>query len=342
MSEHQASTKPLACAYAMALLDLDGVVYVGKQAVGYASESIQRAQSLGMLVMYTTNNSSRFPSVVANQLAGFGLSVDDDEVITSSIVASRLIAHHVPQGAKVLVVGADHLRDAVRSQGFTVVSHVSDEPQAVVQGWYPELSWNELAQAAYGVELGVPYIVTNRDVTIPREFGIAPGCGSMIQAVINATGVEPIASAGKPQREMYDEARGIAQAKMNCIYAIEDCLAIGDRLDTDIEAANRGGYHSLAVLTGVTNPRELMQAAPIYRPTYIAQDLRDLAEPYPQVNNNGDTEFQCEQDWARVQDSSISVSDSHSINALRAACALAWHYADEHGTMPDVPNIEIA
>ncbi|HCQ25903.1 MAG TPA: HAD family hydrolase, partial [Bifidobacterium longum] len=51
------------------------------------------------------------------------------------------------------------------------------------------------------------YFVTNRDLTIPRELGIAPGCGSMIRAVITATGVEPVASAGKPEAYMYDEAR---------------------------------------------------------------------------------------------------------------------------------------
>lgn len=86
----------------------------------------------------------------------------------------------------------------------------------------------------------------------------------MIQAVINATGVQPIASAGKPESAMYDEARELAAQGDTEPVCKARSLAIGDRLDTDIEAGNRGGYDSLAVLTGVTNPTELM-CAPKHR-----------------------------------------------------------------------------
>ena len=140
-----------------------------------------------------------------------------------------------------------------------------------------------MAQIAYAVEHGATYFVTNRDLTIPRELGIAPGCGSMIMAVINATGVEPVSSAGKPESAMYDEARILAAHDDDEPVDKEQCLAIGDRLDTDIEAGNRGGYDSLAVLTGVTDPRELMFAPAYLRPTYIAKDLRGLNEPAPEV-----------------------------------------------------------
>ena len=105
----------------------------------------------------------------------------------------------------------------------------------------------------------------------------------MIMAVINATGVEPVSSAGKPESAMYDEARILAAHDDGEPVDKEQCLAIGDRLDTDIEAGNRGGYDSLAVLTGVTDPRELMFAPAYLRPTYIAKDLRGLNEPAPEV-----------------------------------------------------------
>ena len=69
----------------------------------------------------------------------------------------------------------------------------------------------------------------------------------MIMAVINATGVEPVSSAGKPESAMYDEARILAAHDDGEPVDKEQCLAIGDRLDTDIEAGNRGGYDSLVV-----------------------------------------------------------------------------------------------
>ena len=62
--------RPLAEAYQLALLDLDGVVYRGKNPVEYAADSIRAAEAAGMTIEYTTNNSSRFQHVVADQLKG--------------------------------------------------------------------------------------------------------------------------------------------------------------------------------------------------------------------------------------------------------------------------------
>ncbi len=325
--------RPLAEIYGLALLDLDGVVYRGKQPVAYAADSIRAAEAAGMVVEYTTNNSSRFQRVVADQLQGFDLNVQPWQVITSSVVAARMVARAVPSGARVFVLGSDHLREEVTSQGLTVVSSANDNPVAVIQGWDPDMTWRQMAEAAFSVEHGATYYVTNRDLTIPRELGIAPGCGSMIQAVINATGVEPVASAGKPEPAMYDEARVLAASDGCPPVEQKKCLAIGDRLDTDIEAGNRGGYDSLAVLTGVTNPHELMLAPAHLRPTYIACDLRALNKPMPRPECVGNGTWECGTAWARVDsdgktDGTVTVSSSTDINALRAACCATWQAAD--------------
>ena len=217
--------RPLAEAYQLALLDLDGVVYRGKNPVDYAADSIRAAEQAGMTIEYTTNNSSRFQHVVADQLKGFGLDVEPWQVITSSVVAARMVAKALPAGARVQVLGADHLRDEVTRNGLTIVNGPEDHPQAVIQGWYPEMTWQMMAEVSYAVEAGATYFVTNRDLTIPREMGIAPGCGSMIRAVITATGVEPVASAGKPEAYMYDEARELNAAEGHDLVPKESSIA---------------------------------------------------------------------------------------------------------------------
>ena len=329
--------------YQLALLDLDGVVYRGKNPVEHAAESIRKAEGLGMTVEYTTNNSSRLQSVVADQLKGFDLDVEPWQVITSSVVAARMVARAVPQGAKVFVLGAQHLREEVAKQGLEVVDSAEDKPVAAIQGWYPDMSWNQMAQIAYAVEQGATYFVTNRDLTIPRELGIAPGCGSMIMAVINATGVEPVSSAGKPESAMYDEARLLAAHDGAEPVAKEACLAIGDRLDTDIEAGNRGGYDSLAVLTGVTNPHELMFAPEHLRPTYIAKDLTGLNEPAPEVVHEAGA-WSCRDVQACVDGDRLYVTDITSVDGLRAACAAMWDAADRGHSVDGmiVPEFRIA
>lgn len=328
----KATEQPIEQAYGLALLDLDGVVYRGKNPVNHASESITKAQNAGMTVEYTTNNSSRYQQTVADQLNGFGLDVKPWQIITSSVVAARMVARAVPKGAKVFMVGAGHLREELEKQGLVIVDRVEDDPAAVVQGWYPEVTWQELANAAYAIERGARYFVTNRDLTIPRELGIAPGCGSLIRAVITATGVEPVASAGKPESAMYDEARLLASHDGTTLVPKDRCLAIGDRLDTDIEAGNRGGYDSLVVLTGVADPKQLMLAQPHLRPTYISRDLRDLHSAMPATIQASKTQWTCQNATAQLQGNEVRVSDSGDVNALRAACALLWNLADEGET----------
>ncbi|PJM72661.1 HAD family hydrolase [Bifidobacterium primatium] len=334
------SDRPLSQAYRLALLDLDGVVYRGKNPVEHAADSIAQAESSGMAMEYTTNNSSRFQSVVAEQLRGFGLNVEPWQVITSSVVAARMVAHHVPAGTKVLAAGAPHLREEVAKAGLTLVDSVEDGPEAVIQGWYPEITWNELAAVAYAAQRGARFFVTNRDLTIPRELGIAPGCGSLVNAVIEAVGRQPLGSAGKPESAMYDEARQLvadaqsAQGKAAEPVAKEQCLAIGDRLDTDIEAGNRGGYDSLVVLTGVADPRGIMLAEPILRPTYIAKDLRGLNEAHPAPAPLPEGGYACGRASAWIDGGELHVASQgdveapSALDALRAACCTMWQAAD--------------
>ena len=208
----KSTDRPISQTYRLALLDLDGVVYRGKNPVEHAADSIRAAQRAGMQVEYTTNNSSRFQRVVAEQLRGFGLDVEPRQVITSSVVAARMVASARSGRSAHPRAGCRALREGGRSRthrGRPCRGH----PEAVIQGWYPDMTWQQMAEVSYAVERGALYLVTNRDLTIPRELGIAPGCGSMIQAVINATGVEPIASAGKPESAMYDEALTAGRGK---------------------------------------------------------------------------------------------------------------------------------
>ena len=145
--------------FRLALLDLDGVVYRGGKSVEYAAESIENAQKNGMFVEYTTNNSSRFQEVVASQLESFGLKVEPWQIITSSVVAARMVARYVPSGSNVLVLGADHLVQEVQCAGLNPVKSCKDNPKAVIQGWYPQMTWQEMAQVAFAVEHGAKYLL---------------------------------------------------------------------------------------------------------------------------------------------------------------------------------------
>ncbi|MFD0704793.1 HAD-IIA family hydrolase [Alloscardovia venturai] len=320
----------------LALLDLDGVVYRGANPVENAANGISQAAQLGMRIAYTTNNPSRYPDTVAQQISSFGVTASGSDVITSAMVSAAMLRERLTPGSKVLVVGKDHLKTELENVGLVIVDSADEKPDVVIQSWFPEISWSILAQASYAIENGAQYFVTNRDMTIPREQGIAPGNGALQLSVIATTGHEPIASAGKPEAAMYHQARKLFSPTEDMVET-HDCLPVGDRLDTDIEAANRGGYDSAVVLTGVANAQQIIQAKPILRPTYICADLLGLSQKQPEVVHN-DNVFVCENAQAWVEDAALRVSINDqsatepisSLHALRAAASAAWEAVDQH------------
>ncbi|GHC74764.1 HAD-IIA family hydrolase [Streptomyces cinnamoneus] len=316
------SKRPLSDDYDTALLDLDGVVYAGGEAIVHAVDSLGTARAGGMHLAYVTNNAARTPETVAEHLTELGVPAEPADVITSAQAVARLIADQLPSGSRVLVIGAEGLRVALRERGLVPVDSADEDPAAVAQGFGGmDMPWSRLAEASYAVARGVPWYASNTDLTIPSARGIAPGNGSAVQVVRIATGAEPQV-AGKPLPPMHRETilRTGAQRP----------LVVGDRLDTDIEGAHVGGVDSLLVLTGVTTAAELLAARPEHRPTYVAEDLRALLEPHPAVEGAAGEGFRCG-GWSASADGDALALDGggERIDALRALCAAAWTAAGD-------------
>ena len=328
-SSLRGTDRPLSQVYDVALLDLDGVVYVGPDAVPGAPDALARTRSDGMRLAFVTNNAARPPSVVAAHLTELGIAADPVEVVTSSQAAARYLAERLPEGAHVLVVGTVGLVEALRERGLVPVDDADGPVDAVVQGFSPELNWRLLAEGSIALNRGVPWIATNADPTVPSPRGPLPGNGSLVAALRTATGREPVIT-GKPDPAMHRESLLRSGA--------DRPVVVGDRLDTDVEGANAVGCASLLVLSGVTTPSDLVHATPKLRPTYLAADVAGLlmAHPQPDVIDGGS---RCGR-WRVVQDgpalrlgtggadSGTRADESDEagdeLDALRALCAAAW------------------
>jgi glycerol 3-phosphatase-2 len=266
------------------LADLDGVIYQGPQAIPHAVLALKtaaRTRTLG----YVTNNASRTPSQVADQLAGYGLPATAGDVVTSPQSAARVLSSLLKPGSLVLVVGGEGLLQEVRNAGFAITDRADDGPAAVVQGFSPEVGWEQLAQASFALQRKpeIPWIATNTDWTIPVQGGIAPGNGALVSAVHLAVG-RLATFAGKPEPEIFQvalERWSIEPAKT---------LMVGDRLDTDVVGANRAGIRSALVLTGIDSAKTLLASDVSMRPNFVLQDLRGLHEPYPEVHRSVDSD----------------------------------------------------
>ncbi|MBA3278367.1 MAG: HAD-IIA family hydrolase [Geodermatophilaceae bacterium] len=337
----QATDRPLVDQHDVGLLDLDGVVYVGADAVPDVAKIIATATESGMRFGYVTNNASRTPHEVGEHLRHLGIPTLDDEVITSSQAASRVLASRLATGSPVLVVGTAALAAEVENVGLRAVWSAADQPLGVVQGYNPELSWSMLAEACVAVRAGAFWVATNTDSTLPSPRGPLPGNGSFVQVVAQTTGGTPVV-AGKPEPAMHTECVLRTGARRP--------LVVGDRLDTDIEGAQRADVPSLLVLTGVARAADLLAAPPAQRPTYLGADLGGILLSQPGIERS-DGLARCENwlvqerdgslhlTWARDGGSAAAApaSEQAAVDcaALRAVAVLAWDVGTTHTVAGD-------
>jgi glycerol 3-phosphatase-2 len=322
------SPVPPARVWDVALLDLDGVVYVGARAVPGAPAALAAARAAGMRLGFVTNNASRTPGEVAAHLTELGVPAGDADVITSSQAAAGVVRARFGPGARVLPVGGAGVAAALAAEGLAVVAGAADAPEAVVQGYGPAVGWAELAEAVVAVRGGAEHVATNTDATIPSPRGPLPGNGALVGVVAAVTGRSPVVT-GKPDPAMHAECVRRTRARRP--------LVVGDRLDTDIEGARRAGAESLLVFTGVTDPALLLGAPPEHRPDLLAPDTSGLLVAHPPVTGAGQV-WRCGSWTARTGESPGAVlltgdapdgPESDGLDGLRALCVAAWSAAPD-------------
>ena len=315
----EGSARPPSAVHDVALLDLDGVVYVGPDAVPGVPEALAAARAAGMRLGYVTNNAARTPEEVAAHLTELAVPAAAADVITSSQAAASVVAQRWGSGARVLPVGGPGVAAALRAAGLTVVERAEDGPAAVVQGYGREVGWAQLAEAVVAVRAGARHVATNTDATIPSPRGPLPGNGAMVGVVAGVTGQAPLVT-GKPDPAMHAECVRRTGARTP--------LVVGDRLDTDIEGARRAGAASLLVLTGVTGPATLLAAGPGQRPDLLAHDCAGLLTPHPPVVADGE-QWRCGNWWAAAGETGLVLGGGAAAEGPAAEGPAAEGPADE-------------
>ena len=317
------ASRPPCEEFDVALLDLDGVVYVGPSAVPGIPEALAAARAAGMRLGFVTNNASRRPEEVARHLEELGVPAKVGHVITSAQAAATVVAGRLGAGARVLPVGGPGVAAALTAAGLVVVDDAEASPAAVVQGYGVDVGLAQLGEAVVAIRNGARHVATNADPTIPSPRGPLPGNGALVRVVSDVTGQQPLVT-GKPDPAMHEECVRRTGARRP--------LVVGDRLDTDIEGARRAGAPSLLVLTGVTDPATLLAASPQHRPDLLAPDAGGLLRAHPAVRA-ADRSWRCG-GWAAepTGDGDLVLRGSpgdgdgagDGLDGLRALCVAHW------------------
>jgi 4-nitrophenyl phosphatase len=269
------------------LVDLDGVVYRGDDPVpGVAAVLMARAK-LGDDVVYVTNNSMHYRADYVTRLTDLGAPVAADRVVSAPRATALYLQEHHPEVRRVLAVGAGGLDRELRDVGLDVVNAgfaaermaregidgvaAAGNPQAVVAGVDPQLTYLRIAAAADCIRAGARFIATNRDPVYPVERGLRPGAGSIVSAIEVASGQSPLV-IGKPEPLLMEEAAHAVGRDP------KEAIVIGDGIVTDLAAANAVGARTILMLTGVTTGAALEALPSTEQPFKVAANAEELDE----------------------------------------------------------------
>jgi HAD superfamily hydrolase (TIGR01450 family) len=248
------------------LLDLDGCVWVGDEALPGAAEAVAALREEGKKILFLTNDVRHPPEGFVRKLWKLGVQASLDEVLSVGSAVQFWLAERYSGTA--FVVGAQALVDHVADAGLRVVNNTpfASRADVVVVAAHDDVVYEELRIAAQAVIRGAELIGATRDVNFPMPDGLWPGSGAILAAIEVAAERKAEAVVGKPEPVMYAAALDRLGGGRT--------LGVGDRLDVDVAGARRAGFDSALVLSGATTREQAEKAQP--RPTFVAASLGAL------------------------------------------------------------------
>lgn len=228
------------------IFDLDGVVYLGREPVPGAKETLDHLTKLGGDIFYVTNNSTRTRMQFQEKLAHMGIAATEGQIVTSAY-ATACYLNELHEGATVYIIGEEGLITEFKDAGFHVLfkDDAIDAVDFVIVGLDRKFTYQKLSNALSAVEQGAQFVATNDDPTLPTESGLLPGAGTLVAALSNAIGRPPLITIGKPNPFMLNLILKTRKIKPS------NAVIIGDRYTTDIKAGVHAQIKTILVKTGV-------------------------------------------------------------------------------------------
>jgi HAD superfamily hydrolase (TIGR01457 family) len=252
--------------YKAILADLDGTLYRGSVLISGAETVYRKLANLGVQWLFLSNNATSMAEDLAQKITNLGLPVSTHQVINSASALVREIRQNLV-GVPIMVVGSQKLKSGLQLAGAKISDSYLDA-QVLVVGLDREFTYEKMKLAHKAIQRGALFWATNLDPTYPEADGLSPGAGSIVSAIATAAGKEPDRVFGKPSTDMAD----IALERLG--ITSQECLVVGDRMDTDVEFAIKAGMFSVLVLTGATSLEDISKYA--FSPGYIIESIATL------------------------------------------------------------------
>ena len=158
------------------LVDLDGVVWIGREPVPGAAEALRALIDGGVEIVFVTNNPARPPATYVDRLRDMGVPVLDGRVVTAGVVTAELAADAVGAGGTAFVIGAPGFKETVAEAGLELLEGESArKADAVLVSGHRDFDYEELLTATLALQGDASLFATSHDPTLPMPGGAWPG-----------------------------------------------------------------------------------------------------------------------------------------------------------------------
>ena len=247
------------------IFDLDGTVYRGENIIPNADNTINLLKQLGKKVIFISNKTTGTVKDYYIFLKNFGLNIEEDEIINSTMVVKNYLLENHPT-KKFYAIGEKVFIDELISCGL-LFSDKPEEIEVLLITLDRTLNYEKLEIAAKALEKGARFFAANIDDTCPVDGGEVLDAGSTISALEKRTHKKLELHFGKPSDFMMKEIK----SKLN--GDLSKALLIGDRLETDILMGLNLGIDTALVSTGVKN---FINGNGLINPTYRLDSIYDI------------------------------------------------------------------
>ncbi len=249
------------------LIDLDGVLVKDKELNPFpdASEFIEFLRDNNIPFKIVSNNSTRSPSKLREDLNSKGIPIREGEIITPVGVLPQYLRERKIN--KIFVMGTNMLGDYLKDEGFEVVRDYRVD--GVVIGQDKGMSFEKFKIATSAVFLEKATIIpVNLSRIVKDSDGLYfPGAGSVAKMIAEATNYkEELPNLGKPSRDFVRMAlKGLPE---------EEVYLISDDIYTDLMGARDMGLKTIFMTTGKYKKDELEKSG--FIPDFVFNSLYEL------------------------------------------------------------------
>ena len=248
------------------ILDIDGTILWGNQALPGAEDAIAEIRRQGRMVVFVTN-ALESPAEQADRLTLAGIAATVDEVITAPQVLKAYLSEHMPD-ATIYVIS-----DPPLPEELGLDFRISEEPEeidAVIVSCDRNFNFHKLNIGFQALRCGAKFLAVNTDATCPLPDGEIPDAGTVIGALEGCSNRKMELVFGKPSPLIVEAAL----ERLN-LSAVE-CLVVGDSLESDISMGQQAGMATALVLTGVAR-RENLAYVPV-QPDYVLESIAEVPD----------------------------------------------------------------